>query len=112
MSLNDLNNSMTDVRIKIDALKQIVSHIGKVKYQGKLKIEELRKKVRNISKENPFDFTGYFEKQKEDNEIDLSLFLEFAEENNIFYNQTPVNNLIEDLAKLQKWFFYERLFLF
>ena len=44
--------------------------------------------------QNPFDFTDYLEKQKEENAIDLGLFLEIVEENKIIYNQTPVNTLI------------------
>ena len=68
--------------------------------------KQLRKE---IPKENPFDFTDYVEKQKEENEIDLGLFLELAE-NKIIYNQTPVSTLIEDMEKLKNGFFYERLF--
>ena len=64
------------------------------------------KKLREeIPKENPFDFTDYVEKQKEENEIDLGLFLELAEENKIIYNQTPVSTLIEDIEKLKNGFF-------
>ena len=53
--------------------------------------KQLRKEIRS---ENPFDFTDYIEKQKEENEIDLGLFLELAEENKNIYNQTPVSTLI------------------
>ena len=60
--------------------------------------------------ENPFDFTECFEKKKEDNEIDLGLFLELAEENKIIYNQTPVNILIEDMEKLKNGFFTKGYF--
>ena len=52
-------------------------------------------------KENPFDFTDYVEKQKDENEIDLGFFLELAEENKIIYNQTPISTLIEDMEKLK-----------
>ena len=45
------------------------------------------------------------EKQKEENEIDLGLILELAEENKIIYNQVPVNTLIEDMEKLKNGFF-------
>ena len=41
---------------------------------------------KQLRKKNPFDFTDYVEKQKEENEIDLDLFLELAEENKIIYN--------------------------
>ena len=60
---------------------------------------------KQLRKGNPFDFTDYVEKQKEENEIDLGLFLELAEENKIIYNQTPVNTLIEDIEKLKNGFF-------
>ena len=54
-----------------------------------------------MNKDNPFDFTDIVKKQKEDDEIDLGLFLELVEENKILYNQTPVNTLIEDIEKLK-----------
>ena len=43
--------------------------------------------------------------QKEENEIDLGLVFKLAEENNIIYNQVPVNTLIEDMEKLKNGFF-------
>ena len=55
-------------------------------------------------KDNPFDFTEYVEKQNEDNEIVLCLFLEKAGENKIIYNQTPVNTLMEKMEKMKKGF--------
>ena len=64
--------------------------------------KQLRKE---IPKENPFGFTDYVEKQKEENEIDLGLFLELAEENKFIYNQTPVSTPIEDMEKLKNGFF-------
>ena len=60
---------------------------------------------KQLRKENPFDFTEYVEKQKEENEIDLGLFLELAEENKIIYNQTPVNTRIEDMEKMKNGYF-------
>ena len=86
-------------------MKEIFSHIEEVKEKVKLKIKQLEKKIKQIPKENPFDFTDYNEKQKEENEIDLGLILELAEEDKIIYNQTPVNTLIEDMEKLKNWFF-------
>ena len=65
----------------------------------------MNKQIENIPKDNPFDFTDIVKKQKEDDEIDLGLFLELAEENKIIYNQTPVNTLIEDMEKLKNGFF-------
>ena len=63
------------------------------------------KKIQNLPTEHPFDFTEYVEKQKEENEIDLGLFFEIAEEKKIIYNQTPVNSLIENIEKLEKGLF-------
>ena len=105
LRVNKLNISKTDLKNKIEALKQINSHIEQAKEGVKLKIKQLKKKIKNIPVENPFDFTDYVEKQKEENEIDLGLFLELAEENKIIYNQVPVNNLIEDMEKLRNGFF-------
>ena len=63
--------------------------------------------TRNIKTflKNPFDFTEYVEKQNEDNEIDLGLFLELAEKNKIVCNWTPVNSLIENKEKLKNGYF-------
>ena len=66
---------------------------------------------KQLRKENPFGFTDYVEKQKEENEIDLGLFLELAEENKIIYNQTPINILIEDMEKLTNGFFTNGYFI-
>ena len=60
---------------------------------------------KQLREENPFDFTDNVEKQKEQNEIDLGLFLELAEENKIICNEAPVNTLLEDMEKLKNGFF-------
>ena len=65
----------------------------------------MTKKTKKLPIESPFDFTEYVEKQEEENEVDLGLFLELAEENKIIYKQTPVNTLIEDMEKLKNGFF-------
>ena len=101
----ELKNSKTDLRNKIDALNQIISHIEDAKYKIKLKIKQLKNKIKKLPKENPFDFTDIVKKQKEDNEIDIGLFFELAEENKIIYNQIPINTLIEDMEKLKNGFF-------
>ena len=105
LRINKLNISKTDQKNKIEALKQILSHIEDAKEQVKLKIKQLKNKIKNLPKENPFDFTEYVKEQEEDKEIDLGLFLELAEENKIIYNQTPVTILIEDMEKLKNGFF-------
>ena len=105
MRINKLNISKTDLKNKIEALKQIISHIEQAKEGVKLKIKQLKNKIKNIPKENPFDFTDIVKKQKEENVIDLGLFLELAEENKIIYNQVPKNILIEDMEKLKNDFF-------
>ena len=102
---NDLNISKTEIRNKKDALKQKISPNEEVKEQIKLKIKELKKKIKNIPIENPFNFTDYVEKQKEDNDTDLGLFLKLAEEYKIMCIQTSVNTLIEDMEKLKNGFF-------
>ena len=105
MRFNELKNLKTDIRNKIDALKRIISHMEEVKGVVKLKNKQFKKKIKKLPIENPFDFTENVEKQNEEKETDLGLFLELAEENKIVYNQTPVNNLIEDMEKLSKGFF-------
>ena len=106
LRVNKLNKSKTDLK-KIEALKQIISHIEEVKEGVKLMIKQLKTKIKKLPVENPFDFTEYIEKQKEEeeNEIDLPLFFELAEENKIIYNQVPINILIEDMQKLTNGFF-------
>ena len=91
--------------VKKDLLTQIISHIEEAKEIVKFRIKELKRKIKNIPKENPFDFTKCIEKQKEDDEIDLGFFLNIAEENKIIYYQAPVNTLIEDMEKLKNGFF-------
>ena len=105
LRVNKLNISKTDLKNKIEALKQIISHIEQAKNEVKLKIKQLKKKIKNLPIENPFDFTDYVKEQEEENEIDLGLFLELAEENKIIYNQVPVITLIEDMKKLKNGFF-------
>ena len=105
LRLIEIKNSKLDLKNEIDVLNQIISHIEDVKEEVKLKIKQLKNKIKNIPKENPFDFTDIVELQKEDNEIDLGLFLELAEENKIIYNQVPINILIEDMEKLKNGFF-------
>ena len=109
LRLNKLMNSKTGIGKTIHALKQIISHVEEAKDLVKLKVKELKKKKKNLLIANPFDFTEYVEKRKEENQIDLGLLLELAAENKIMYNQTPLNTLIEDIEKL-KWLFYEKLF--
>ena len=104
LRLSELKNSKTNIRNKIDALKQIISHNDEVKDEVKLKIKQLKRKIKIFPKENPFDFTEYVERKQDENEIDLGLFLELAERNKIVYNQVPVNALIKDMEKLRKGF--------
>ena len=105
MRLIELKNSKTDLKNKIDVLNQIISRIEDMKEEIKLKIKQFKNKIKKLPKENPFDFTDNVEKQKEENEIDLGLFFEIAEENKIIYNQRPVSTLIEDMEKLPNGFF-------
>ena len=104
MRLIEIKNSKLDLKIEINALNQIISHIEDVKEGVKLKFKQLKNKIKNLPKEDPFDFTDIVEKQKEENEIDLGLFLELAEENKSIYNQVPINILIEDMEKLKNAF--------
>ena len=82
-----------------------MSHIGKVKCQVKIRIKQLKMKIKNLPSKIPFKITECVGKQKEDKENDLGLFSELAEENKNIYNQVPVNTLIEDMEKLTNGFF-------
>ena len=105
LKINNLKFSKIDIKNEIEVLDQIILHMEKLKDEIKLKIKQLKIKIKNLPKENPFDLTDIVEKQKEENEIDLGLFLELAEENKIIYNQVPINILIEDMEKLKNGFF-------
>ena len=105
LRLIEIKNSKLNLKNEIDALNQIILHIENGKEGIKLKIKQLKNKIRNLPKENLFDLTDIVEKQKEENEIDLGLFLELAEENKIIYNQVPINTLVEDMEKLKNGFF-------
>ena len=105
LKINKLKFSKIDIKNEIEALDQIILHMEKLKDGIKLKIKQLKNKIKNLPKENPFDLTDIVEKQKEENEIDLGLFLELAEENKIIYNKVPINILIEDMEKLKNGFF-------
>ena len=78
--------------------------MDEVEDELKLKITQLKKKIKNIPKANLFAYTEYFERQQAENEIDLGFFLELAEEDKIVYNQVPVNAPIEDMEKLRNGF--------
>ena len=103
LKLNKLKYSKIDIKNEIDALNQIIPVIEDAKEQVKLKIKQLKNKIKNLPKENPFDFTDIV--KEDDDVIDLGLFLELAEENKIIYNQVPISTLIEDMEKLENGFF-------
>ena len=105
LRLIEIMNSKIHLKNETDALNQIISHVVDVKEGVKLKIKQIKNKIKNLPKENPFDFTDIVEKQKEENEIDLGLFFEIAEENKIIYNQVPINILVEVMKKLKNGFF-------
>ena len=105
LKINKLKFSKIDIKNEIEVLDQIILHMEKLKDEIKLKIKQLKNKIKNVPKENPFDLTDIVEKQKEENEIDVGLFLELAEENKIIYNQVPINILIEDMEQLNNGFF-------
>ena len=65
-------------------------------------MNELRK-IKNHPTENPFDFTEYVDRQKEEDEIHSGLFFELAE-NKMIYNQIPVSILIKDMEKNKNLF--------
>ena len=46
--LDELKSTKTDIRNKIDALNQIISHTEEAKDQIKIKIKQLKKKIRNL----------------------------------------------------------------
>ena len=75
LKINKLKFSNTDLKNKIDAMTQIISHIEDAKDKIKPKIKQLKNKIKKLPKENPFDFTDIVKKQNKDNEIDLGLLL-------------------------------------
>ena len=103
--INKLKNSKTEIKIKIDAINQIILHIREVKDQFEAEIKRIEK-TENLPMENPFDFTGSLKKREKENERDSSqFFFEVVDENKIIYNQAPVNTFMEDMEKLKNGFF-------
>ena len=74
LRVDELKNLKTEIRNTIDPLKQRISHIEGANDQVKHEIEQLKRKIKNLPSQCPFDFTEYFEMQKEENEVDLGLF--------------------------------------
>ena len=66
LKINKFKFSKTDLKNKIDAMTQIISHIEDAKEQVKLKIKQLKNKIEKLPKENPFDFSDIVKKQQED----------------------------------------------
>ena len=56
-------------------------------------------KKKNLPRKSLFVFTKFAESQNEEEEMDLGLFFQLAEEDKIFYNQTPVDSLMEGQEK-------------
>ena len=104
MGVDELENLKSCIRKIIEPLTQIISQIEEAKDLFKLKIEELKRRIKNLPSENPFDSTENLEMQKEENEIDLALVFELAEKIKIIYNQVPVNTLKQDMEKLKNGF--------
>ena len=50
LKINKLKFSKTDLKNKIEALNQIISHIEEAKEEVKLKIKQLKTKIKNIPK--------------------------------------------------------------
>ena len=76
----------------------------------KLKVKKLAKKIKNLPKKIPFGFKDYLEKQREQNEIDLCLFLEPHEERKIVYDQIPKKRANRRYGIFEKWLYYEWCF--
>ena len=64
----------TEIKNTLDALKQINSRIEEGKDQVIFEIKQLKRKIKNLPSQCPFDFTEYFEMHKEENEIELGVF--------------------------------------
>ena len=107
--LDELKNLKADLKNKIEALRQTISHIEEVKNEVKFKIKELKKKIESIPKENSFDFTKYVSKQKEDDEIDLSLFIELAEKKQDYIQLNTSKHFAKTYGEIEGWFFYKWL---
>ena len=102
---NELINIKTDLKNKKEALNQLISHIEEVKDEVKLKIKQLKKKIRKLPIENPFDFTGYVENQNKKNEIVLGLFLELAEKKQNYIQSSTSKHSHRRYGKTNKWVF-------
>ena len=102
-----LKSLKTEIGNNIDVLRQTIWHIGEAKALVILKNKDLKYKNQNFPSQHTFAFTDFVELQKEENEIDLGLFFELAEENKIIYNQVPEDTLMEDMEIFKNCFCYE-----
>ena len=66
LRLFELKNVKTEIRNIMNSLKQMISRIEVVEEQVEQEIRELNGKNKILPTGNPFDFTEYLEKQKEE----------------------------------------------
>ena len=95
----------------MERLKQTTLEIEKLNETKKLKIKEITKKNINIPQDNPFGFLEYLERQRQENGVDLGLFLELAQKGKIVHNHAPVNTPLEDIEYLRNGFFMNGVFI-
>ena len=110
MRISELILSKTDHKNIIDAVNQIISHIEEVKDEVRLQIKKLKKKITNIPKEIPFDFTEYVRKQKEDVDRDLGLLLELAEKKQDSIQSNNSKHSDRRYRKIENWLVHECFF--
>ena len=88
----------------MEKIEQTILEVEELSKTIKFKLKKIRKKNKNLHKEKSFVFTVYLERWREENEIDIDLFLELAQEYKIVHNHAPVNKLIEYMEHLTNVF--------
>ena len=102
--MDELKILKNQITFLIDDLKQKKLIREKQTQSIKIKTKDIRKEKETSSKGKPLGFHRIHKKrkrEKEEDEIVSGFFLKIAEEDKKVYNQTPVNTLIEDMAKLK-----------
>ena len=105
LRLIEIKNSKLDLKNEIDVLNQIISRVEDMKEEVKLKIKQLKNKIKKLPKENPFDFTDNVEKQRRKRNRSWSLSRTSRRKQNYIQSSTS-NHSHRRYGKTTKWFLY------
>ena len=94
---------------KTHRVEQKISELEEKAPSKRTRIKELKEKSKKTSLQKPV--TEYLQTEKEEDEIDLGLFLFLGEEDKRVDNQTPVNTFIRDTENLRIGYFTNGIYI-